>query len=82
MHSYTEVDVAVLRERGVGFGQGTLSLHGTPDGIHSTAKLRQQTVARRVGDTASMARNQPVQDFPALGKGIQGSDLIGPTRRL
>ena len=25
-----------------------------------------------------MGRNQPVQDFPARGKGIEGSDLIGP----
>jgi hypothetical protein len=24
-----------------------------------------------------MRRNQPVEDFPARGKGIQGSDLIG-----
>jgi hypothetical protein len=55
-----------------------LSLHGTPDGIHSTPELREHTVARRVGDTAPVARNQPVQDFAARGKGIEGRNLIDP----
>jgi hypothetical protein len=25
-----------------------------------------------------VGRNQPVQDFPARGEGIEGGDLIGP----
>jgi len=77
MHPDAEVDVTALRKGRVGFCQGTLSLHGTPDGINRAAKLRQHTVARRVGDTAPMARNQPVEYFPARSKGIEGSDLIG-----
>ena len=51
---------------------------GTPDGVHSTAKLRKHAIARRVGDAASMGRNEPVQDFPTCREGIQGSNLIGP----
>ena len=51
-------------------GQGILSLHGTPDGIHSATELRQHTVARRVGYAASMRRNQSIQDFSARGEGI------------
>jgi hypothetical protein len=35
------------------------------------------TIASRVGDAASMARNQPVQDFPSRGERILGSNLIG-----
>ena len=59
-----------LGKRGVSSGQGTLSLHGAPDGIHSAAELREHAVARRVGNAASMAPNQPIQDFPARSKGI------------
>src|SRR5260370_7674158 len=77
MHTDAEVDVAGFRKRRVGFGQGILSLHGTPDGIHSTPKLREHAVASGVGDTASMGRNQPIQDFPPRGKRIEGSNLIG-----
>ena len=78
MHPYAEVDVAVLGKRRVGFGQGTLSLDGASDSIYSTAKLGQNAVTRRVGDATSMARYQPVQDFPACGECIKGSDLISP----
>jgi hypothetical protein len=77
MYPNAEVDAAGLRKRRVGFGQGTVSLHGTPDGINRAAKLRQHAVARCVGDTAPMRRNQPVQDFPARGEGVKGSDFIG-----
>ena len=75
--THAEIDVTGLRKRRVGFGQGTLSLHGTPDGIHSATELRQHAVASGVGDAASLGRNQPVQDFPARGEGFEGGDLIG-----
>src|SRR5712672_1210015 len=77
MHPYAEVDVTVFWKRCVGLGQCTLSLHGAADGIHRAAKLRKHTVSRGIGDSASMVRNQPIQDFAARSEGIKGSDLIG-----
>ena len=70
MHPDAEVDLTVLRNRRIGLGQGILGLHGTADGINGASKLRQHTIARRVGDAAPIRRNQPVQNFPARGKGI------------
>jgi hypothetical protein len=49
-----------------------------PDSINRAPKLRQYTVACRVGYAASMRRNQPIQDFTARSEGIEGCDLIGP----
>ena len=48
-----------------------------PDGIDRAPKLRQHTVASRVGYTASIRRYQAVQDFPARRKRLEGGDLIG-----
>jgi hypothetical protein len=78
MRPYAEINVTALREPRVRFDQGILSLHGTPDGINRTAKLREHTIASRVGDTASVRCNQAIQDFPARSEGIKGSDLVGP----
>jgi hypothetical protein len=77
MHAYAEVDLTGLRNGFIGFGQGILSLHGTSDRINGATELRQHTVARRVSDAASMARDQSVQDFPARRERIQGRYLIG-----
>jgi len=76
MDPYAEVDLTALRKPWVRFGQGILSLHGTPDGIDRAAKLRQHTVASRVGYAASVRRNQPIQDFPARCKGIEGRPTL------
>jgi hypothetical protein len=76
MHADSEVDVTALGKPGVYFGQGILSLHGTPDGVDRAAKLRQYAVARCIGDTPPMRRNEAVQDFPALRKSVESGDLI------
>ena len=77
MHSHAEIDVMALRKGRVGFRQGILSFHGAADRINGATELRQHTVASRVGYTATMRRNLPVEDFPARRKSVQGSDLIG-----
>ena len=58
--AYAEVDLTVLSKPSVRLGQGTLSLHSAANGINRAAKLRQNTVASRVGYAAPMRRNQPV----------------------
>jgi hypothetical protein len=82
MHPYAEVDLTVLRNSRVGLGQGILSLHGTPDGIHSATELREHAVACGVGYAAPVRPNEPIQDFPARGKGVRVATSSAPMRRL
>ena len=70
MHPNAEIDVTVVRESGIGFGQGNLSFHGAADGVDRAAKLRKHAVASGVSDTAPVRPNEPIQDFPARGKGV------------
>src|SRR6516162_5992248 len=52
MHTNAEADAAVGCETGVRTGQGSLRIHGALYRVNGASELREDTVARRVRNTA------------------------------
>jgi hypothetical protein len=78
MDTDPEVDVAAGRGPGIGLGKGLLSLHRAPDGIYSTAKLRQHAIPGGIGNPTAMRSDHLVKDGSPSGQFSHGPDLVGP----
>src|SRR5262245_13234809 len=76
MDTDAEADAAVRCDAFVSFGQGGLCPHRALHGIYSTAKLREDTIARRVRYAAPIVSNDPVEDRAPLGQPLERADLI------
>jgi hypothetical protein len=73
-----EVHVTLRRGPGIRLGEGCLSLHGAPDRVHDTPKLRQHAIPSGIGNSASVGGNQAIENGSPLGQILEGADLVGP----
>jgi len=73
MDADTQIDAPVCRQRGIAFGQGSLDLGRTAQGVDNAGELDQQPIAGRLDDAAVM--------FCNFGVDHLGAERLQPAER-
>ena len=76
MDTNTEADATVGCDPGVSFGQRSLRVHRALYGVNGASKFGKNTVASRVGYTAPVLPNEPVEDRTPFCQAPEGADLV------
>jgi hypothetical protein len=76
VHANAEADAAIRCESGVRFAQCSLRIHSALHGLYGTAKLRKDTVARRVRYAAPVFSNDPVEYRASFGQSFERADFV------
>jgi hypothetical protein len=76
-----EIDVLVRQDTGVRLGQSALRLHRALHRLNRAPKLREDTIARRVGYAAPVVPNEPVEDRPAFGQPFERAGMSKACRK-
>src|SRR5262249_24687104 len=71
-----EINATVRCETNVRLGQSSLGLYRALHSVHRTPELSKDTVARRVGYTASVFLNELVEDRAPFGQALERADLV------
>src|SRR5215469_12767688 len=72
----TELHLLIGKAIGVLLGDSILRRDRALHGIDGAGEISDETVTRRVEDSASMRGDQPIDDDPVSRKGAKGADLI------
>jgi hypothetical protein len=72
----TEADATVGCDPRVSFGQGSLRLHRALNCVNGASELGKDTVASRVGYTAPVLPNEPIEDRTPFCQAPEGADLV------
>jgi hypothetical protein len=76
MHPNPKLKTTILRSVVSYLGNGLLHSYGTLDGINSTRKLGQDTVASRICDPSAVLGDQPVHHLAMARQGAERLNLV------